>query len=172
MMLGLLVDLGCKSTLIAGTALLVSAAMRGRPAAERAALLQAALVASLVLLLLAPLLPPLDLAVLPASETVSNAVATRNVPAVAEIPLVPAATFDSAGMVAMLYAAGVVLLLVRFLAGLWTLRRWTHAARPAIDPHWQRVMGRETAGLSRPLHLLVSPHAATPLSWGIMPAGS
>jgi beta-lactamase regulating signal transducer with metallopeptidase domain len=170
MMLGLLVDLGCKSTLIAGTALLVSAAMRGRPAAERAALLQAALVASLVLLLLAPLLPPLDLAVLPASETVSNAVATRNVPAVAEIPLVPAATFDSAGMVAMLYAAGVVLLLVRFLAGLWTLRRWTHAARPAIDPHWQRVMGRETAGLSRPLHLLVSPYAATPLSWGIAPA--
>lgn len=171
MMLGLLIDLGCKSALIAGASLLVSTAMRGRPAADRAALLQAALVASLALFLLVPLLPPLDLAVLPASETVSNAVATRNVSvAAAEMPRAPVATFDGATLVAMLYAAGVVLLLVRFLTGLWTLRRWTHAARPAIDPHWQRVMDRETASLRRPLRLLVSPHAATPLSWGIVPA--
>jgi beta-lactamase regulating signal transducer with metallopeptidase domain len=171
MMLGLLIDLGCKSTLIAGAALLLSTAMRRRPAAERAALLQAALVASLALFLLAPLLPPLDLALLPASETVSNAVATRSIPATAaEMPRAPAATLDGAVMVAMLYAAGVVLLLVRFLTGLWTLRRWTHAAQPAIDPHWRRVMDQETAGFRRPLRLLVSPHAATPLSWGIAPA--
>jgi len=171
MMLGLLIDLGCKSALIAGAALLVSTVMRGRPAADRAALLQAALVASLALFLLVPLLPPLDLAVLPASETASNAVAMRNVSAtVAEMPRAPAATLDGAALVAMLYAAGVVLLLVRFLTGLWTLRRWTRAARPAIDPHWQRVMDRETASLRRPLRLLVSPHAATPLSWGIVPA--
>jgi beta-lactamase regulating signal transducer with metallopeptidase domain len=170
MMLGLLIDLGGKSALIAGAALLVSTAMRGRPAAERAALLLAALVASLALFLLAPLLPPLELALLPASETVSSAVATGNVPAVVEMPLAPAATFDGAALVAMLYAAGVVLLLVRFLTGLWTLRRWTGAARPAIDPHWLRVMDRETAGFRRPLRLLVSPHAATPLSWGIVPA--
>jgi beta-lactamase regulating signal transducer with metallopeptidase domain len=171
MMLGLLVGLGCKSTLIAGAALLVGTAMRGRPAAERAALLQAALVASLALFLLAPSLPPLDLAVLPASETVLNAVATRNVPAaIAEVPRAPAATLDGAGLVAMLYAAGVALLLVRFLAGLWTLRRWTRAARPAVDPHWQHVVDRETIGLNRPVRLLVSPQAATPLSWGINPA--
>lgn len=171
MMLGLLIDLGCKSTLIAGAALLLSTAMRGRPAAERAALLQAALVASLALFLLAPLLPPLDLALLPASETVSNAVATWSIPATAaEMPRAPAATLDGAVMAAMLYAAGVVLLLVRFLTGLWTLRRWTHAAQPAIDPHWRRVMDQEAAGFRRPLRLLVSPHAATPLSWGIVPA--
>jgi len=171
MMLGLLVGLGCKSTLIAGAALLVGTAMRGRPAAERAALLQAALVASLALFLLAPLLPPLDLALLPASETVLNAVATRNVPAaIAEVPRAPAATLDGAGLMAMLYAAGVALLLVRFLAGLWTLRRWTRAARPAVDPRWQHVVDRETIGLNRPIRLLVSPYAATPLSWGIAPA--
>lgn len=171
MMLGLLVDLGCKSALIAGAALLVSTTMRGRPAAERAALLQAALVASLALFLLAPLLPPLDLAVLPASEAASNAVATSGVPAtMAAMPRAPAATLDGAGLVTMLYAAGVVLILVRFLTGLWTLRRWTHAARPAIDPHWRRVIDRETAGFRRPLSLLVSPHATTPLSWGIVPA--
>lgn len=171
MMLGLLIDLGCKSALITGTALLVSTAMRGRPAAERAALLQAALVASLTLFLLAPLLPPLDLALLPASETGSSAVATRSIPAtVAEMPRAPAAVLDGAGLVAMLYAAGVVLLLLRFLAGLWTLRRWTLAARPAVDPHWRRVVDREATDLRRPLRLLVSPHAATPLSWGIVPA--
>jgi len=171
MMLGLLVGLGCKSTLIAGAALLVGTAMRGRPAAERAALLQAVLVASLALFLLAPLLPPLDLAVLPASETVLNAVATRNVAAaIAEVPRAPAATLDGGGLVAMLYAAGVALLLVRFVAGLWTLLRWTRTARPAVDPHWQRVLDRETASLRRPLRLLVSPQAATPLSWGINPA--
>jgi len=171
MMLGLLVDLGCKSALIVGAALLVSTAMRGRPAAERAALLQAALVASLALFVLAPLLPPLELALLPASETVWSAVNTRSAPgAVAEMPSAPATTLDGAALVAMLYAAGVVLLLVRFLTGLWTLRRWTGAARPAIDPHWLRVMDRETVGFRRPLRLLVSPHAATPLSWGIIPA--
>lgn len=171
MMLGWLIDLGCKSALIAGATLLISTAMGGRPAAERAALPQAALVASLALFLLAPLLPPLDLAVLPASTTVSNAVATRNVPvAIAEIPRAPAAILDGAGLVAMLYAAGVGLLLVRFLAGLWILGRWTRAARPAVDPHWQRVMDREAASLRRPLRLLVSPYAVTPLSWGIAPA--
>jgi beta-lactamase regulating signal transducer with metallopeptidase domain len=171
MMLGLLIDLGCKSALIAGAALLVSAAMRGRPAAERAALLLAALVASLALFLLAPSLPPLNLAVLPASETVSNTVATRSVPAaVAEVPRATAATLDGAGLVTVLYAAGVALLLIRFLTGLWTLRRWTQAARPAIDTHWQRVMDREAASLRRPFRLLVSPQAVTPLSWGIAPA--
>lgn len=171
MMPGLLVDLGCKSALIAGAALLVSSAMRERPAAERAAMLLAAQAASLALFLLAPLLPPLDLALLPAAEAVSNAVATRDVPvAVVELPHATAATLDSADLVALLYAAGVALLLVRFLAGLWTLLRWTRAARPAIDPRWQRVMDQEGVSLRRPVRLLVSPYAATPLSWGIVPA--
>lgn len=168
MMPGLLIDLGCKSALLAGAALFVSSAMRERPAAERAALLLAALVASLALFLLAPLLPPLDLAVLPAAETVSNAVATRDVPVVvAELPHAITATLDGADLVMLLYAAGVALLSVRFLAGLWTLRRWTRTARPAIDSHWQRVMDRGTGSLRRQVRLLVSPYAATPLSWGI-----
>ena len=171
MILNLLVDLGCKSALVAGLALLLSAAMRGRPAAERAALLQAALVASLALFLLAPLLPPLDLAVLPAAESVPDVVGTSDVPvAAAPVSHVTAAALDEADLVAMLYGAGVVLLLARFLAGLWTLLRWTRAARPAVDPRWQRVMDREAVSLPRPVRLLVSPYAATPLSWGIAPA--
>jgi beta-lactamase regulating signal transducer with metallopeptidase domain len=170
-MLGLLIDFGGKSALIAGLALLANAAMRGRPAAERAALLQAALVALLALPLLAPLLPALDLAWLPAHEVAPNAVAAAAVPAVvAELPRAATPMLDVRGMLAILYAAGAILLSLRFVAGLWTLRRWTYAARPAIDPHWQRVMDRETAGLNRPLRLLVSPYAATPLSWGVVPA--
>jgi beta-lactamase regulating signal transducer with metallopeptidase domain len=170
-MLGLLIDLGCKSALIASVALLANAAMRGRPAAERAALLQAALIALLALPLLAPLLPALDLAWLPAPEVGPNAVSAATVLATAaEMPSVAPPAFDGMGIIAILYAAGTALLTLRFVAGLWTLRRWTRTARPAIDPHWQQVMDRETAGLSRPLRLLVSPHAATPLSWGIVPA--
>jgi beta-lactamase regulating signal transducer with metallopeptidase domain len=170
-MLGLLIDLGCKSGLIAGIALLANAAMRGRPAAERAALLQAALVALLALPLLAPLLPALDLAWLPAREIVPNEIAARSIPTIAgEMPRAAAPMLDDEGIVAILYAAGAALLSLRFLAGLWTLRRWTRTARPAIDPHWQRVMDRDAASFRRPLRLLVSPHAVTPLSWGIMPA--
>jgi beta-lactamase regulating signal transducer with metallopeptidase domain len=173
-MLALLIDLGCKSALIAGLALLVHAAMRGRPAAERAALLQAALVALLALPLFAPLLPALDLAWLPALPAAPVAAVPLEsqpiaVAAVARAPTAPT-MFGPAGLLAALYAAGAVLLLLRFLAGLWTLRRWTRDARPVIDPRWQRTVDREASAFRRPLRLLVSPQATTPLSWGIAPA--
>ncbi len=164
-----LIDLGWKSLLVTVLALLAHIAMRRRPAAERAALLQAALVALLALPLLGPLLPALDLAWLPAREVVSVPVAVAPVTvAAATVTVAPAIDEDSIKIA--FYAAVAAALLLRFLAGIWTLRRWTREARPPCDPRWQQAMARGASGFRRPLRLLVSPHAATPCSWGAAPA--
>jgi beta-lactamase regulating signal transducer with metallopeptidase domain len=170
-MLTLLIDLGWKSALIAGLALIAHAAMRRRPAAERAAVLQATLLALLALPLFALLLPAFDLAWLPAQATAPAA--AMPVPASAVVIGVQSEATPSFGWnstVLALYGAGVVALLLRFVIGLWTLRRWTTGARPAIDTRWQEAAANEAALLRRPVRLLVSPYAETPLSWGVSPA--
>ncbi len=170
-MLALLFDLGAKSTLIAGIALLTHRAMRDRAAGERAAFLQATLVALLALPFFALLLPAIDLAWLPEHSAASTVMA----------PLLPSAALRTAPaevtsafsweeLSLALYCAGVTVLLLRFAIGVWTLRRWKLHAQPAIDPRWQGVLARETATLRRPVRLLVSPHAGTPVSWGVFPA--
>ena len=170
-MLALLVDLGWKSALIAGLGLLAHAAMRHRPAAERAALLQAALLALLALPFFARLLPALDLAWLPALSGAAVAEAPISLPVMtAAAAPVRAAGVDATDVILMLYGAGVAALLLRFVAGVWTLLRWTREARAPLDPRWQRTLDREAVGIGRPLRLLVSPRAVTPLSWGIAPA--
>ncbi len=170
-MLTLLIDLGWKSALVAGLALLAHAAMRRRPAAERAAVLQATLLALLALPLFALLLPALDLAWLPAQAAAPVAAMPVQASA-AVIGVQPEATpsFGWNGMALALYGAGVVALLLRFAVGLWTLRCWTTGARPAIDTRWQEAAANEAALLRRPVRLLVSPYAETPLSWGVSPA--
>ena len=170
-MLASLIDLGWKSALITGLALLAHAAMRRRPAAERAALLQAALLALLALPFFARLLPALDLAWLPALREAIVAEAPARLPetAVATAPA-PASGLDAAAIIQVLYGAGVLILSLRFAAGLWTLFRWTREAHAPLDPRWQRTLDRESGGIRRPLRVLVSPRAVTPLSWGIAPA--
>jgi len=174
--MGLLIDLAWKSVLIAGMALLAHATMRGRPAAERAFLLQAALVALLALPLLVLVLPVFDLAwlpALPASPAMPVAVPPHltSLDMVATVtPVVASVRTGVVDIAISLYGLGVAVLLLRFLAGLLTLAFWTRGARPAIDPHWQRTMDRETAEFRRPLRLLVTPRAVTPLSWGVVPA--
>jgi len=169
-MLASLVDLGWKSLLVAGLALLAHAAMRRRPAAERAALLQAALLALLALPLLAPLLPALDLAWLPALHPAPGGAAPPHARTMVATAAAPVPGMEPADAILALYATGVAVLLLRFVAGLWTLMSWTRAARPPLDPRWQRTLDREAVGLRRPLRLLVSSYAVTPLSWGIAPA--
>ena len=174
--MALLIELAWKSGLIAGFALFAHTAMRGRPAAERAALLQAALVALLALPLFTLWLPVLDLAWLPAlpgSSEVTASVRPPSMPSEMPATLASAAassTIGAADVMLLLYGLGVAVLLLRFLAGLLTLACWTRDAKPAIDPYWQRTLDREAGKFRRPLRLLVSPHAVTPLSWGIAPA--
>lgn len=170
-MLASLLDLGWKSALIAALALLGHAAMRRRPAAERAALLQAALLALFVLPFFARLLPALDLPWLPALPVAAMAEAPVDMPAVTVAAVPPSAPgITAADMALALYGAGVAALLLRFAAGLWTLLGWTRDARAPLNPRWQRVLDREAKGMRRPLRVLVSPRAVTPLSWGLAPA--
>jgi beta-lactamase regulating signal transducer with metallopeptidase domain len=171
MMLILLIGLGWKSALIAGVALTIHAAMRNRPAAERAALLQAALLALLALPVFALLLPALDLDWLPGRAVA--AVTAMPMPAPTAMGGAPAMTAHAVAwgdLAIAFYGAGVAMILLRFAIGVWTLRQWTRHARPAIDSCWREAVVREAATLPRPVRLLVSSRAQTPLSWGVFPA--
>lgn len=163
-MLALLIDLGWKSALIAGFALIANQALRRRPSAERVASLRAALAALLLLPLLSLVVPELELALLPAIEAIP---VTRSVMpdagAAAQIPTV--SSFDA---LTLLYLAGAGLLLLRLAVGLLTLGRWTRLAAPVRDPRWTAAV--DAMRLRRPVRLLVSPRIAAPLSWGISPA--
>jgi beta-lactamase regulating signal transducer with metallopeptidase domain len=165
-MLTLLISLAWKSALIAGLALIAHAAMRRRPAAERAALLQATLLAQFALPLFALLLPALDLAWLPV-----QALAPTQAPVVlARVQSATAPSFAWENAALTLYCAVSAALLLRFAIGVGTLGRWTRSARPVIDTRWQEAAEREGTALRRKVRLLVSPRAETPLSWGISPA--
>lgn len=164
-MLDLFVDLGWKSALIAGLALLANQLLRRRPAGERVALLRAALTALLLLPLLALAGPELELALLPAIEAAPAALAVPDMHGAGAVVAEPAAPFD---WLLALYAAGAGLLLLRLAFGLATLWRWTRAGAPARDPRWIAAM--RAARLKRPVRLLVSPAVVAPMSWGLSPA--
>ena len=53
----------------------------------------------------------------------------------------------------------------RLLAGLWTLRRWTRAAREVDAPEWRAALAR-AGGDALGIRLLASEDASSPLSWG------
>lgn len=170
-MLALLIDHGWKSALIAGVALAGAQALSGRSAAERVVLFRAALAALLALPLLATVLPALELALLPGGR--EAAVPSTAVPTTAWTP-VPAAPSrargpDAEAIVIAFYMAGVALLLAHMAIGVWTLRRWTRSAEASRDPAWLAAIAGAPR-LRRPVRLRVSPHVASPISWGVMPA--
>lgn len=167
-MLALLIDLGWKSALIAGAALLANRTMRGRPASERVFLLRLAIAMLLALPAAVALVPALDLAVLPATPATAS---VQSVPASVLAPVAlsgqPARSgLDAAMLVAALYLVGAAALLLRLGAGIVTLARWTRRGTPVADPQWQAAFHIATAGLRRPVRLLESRDVATPLSWG------
>lgn len=162
----LLLDLGWKSALIAGLALIANHLLRRRAAGERVALLRAALAALLLLPVLALAVPALELAVLPALEAAPaamGAVDAELADAAADLPAT--APFD---WVMLLYGTVAALLTLRLAIGLGTLWRWTRTAAPVRDRRW--TMAVRAAGLRRPVRLLVSPRVAAPVSWGLSPA--
>lgn len=169
-MLALLIDLGWKSALIAGGALLVSRAMRGRPAGERVFLLRLAVAMLLALPVAAALLPPLDLAVLPAlaPEPMPSMPVRELAPAMVAAP--PSTGIDLAMLLAGLYLAGAAAVLLHLAAGIFVLARWSRRGASIADPQWQAALHRAGTGLRRPVRLLESRDVATPLSWGVAPA--
>lgn len=161
----LLIELGWKSALACGVALLASQALRGRPAAQRVAMLRAGIAALLLLPLLILTVPVLEIAVLPA-------VAPLPEMPVIEIVSVPVAPPETAEIdwIALAYGAGAALVLLRLAIGLALLHRWTRHAVPASNPVWLEAIARAADPLKRPVRLLVSPRVPSPLSHGVVPA--
>lgn len=167
-MLPLLIELGWKSALIAGVALLADRALRGRPAAERVFVLRAAVILLLALPVAAMLLPAIELPWLPAPEAVAAAVpanVVRAVPAPA-----PAPASGGIDLAALFYALGAAAVLLHLAIGVAILVRWTQRSAPAADTRWQAALARAAGRMRRPVRLLVSRDIVTPISWGIAPA--
>lgn len=168
-MTALLIDLGWKSALICGMALMLGHLLRRRAAIERVTLLRIAAATLLALPALALIIPSIEIGVLPAPDA-----APTIMPVMSDIASATAAPVEAPGVspidaALILYGAGVGFVLLRLLAGLLMLRRWTRTALPASDPHWLAVTARATATLRRPVRLLVSPYVSAPLSWGASP---
>jgi len=169
-MIALLIDLGWKSALIAALALLASHALLRRAAGERVILLRVAVCGLLMLPVFALAVPALEIAILPALNAVPATAVVPSYSGNIGMSATPASAYSPRDLGIALYGIGVAFVLFRLLAGLLTLRRWTRAAAPVADPHWIAAAARVAATVRRPVRLLVSPHVAAPLSWGIAPA--
>jgi HEAT repeat protein/beta-lactamase regulating signal transducer with metallopeptidase domain len=68
-----------------------------------------------------------------------------------------------------LWLAGALLVLLRLLAGVITLRWILRSARAVTDPSWQALLARTSAQLDlcTPVRLLESPHANMPMALGV-----
>lgn len=167
-MIDLLIDLGWKSALVSGLALLAGQGWPRLAASERAMVLRAGLAVLLMLPLFALAVPTIEMAVLPAQQ--AAAIASPVIPAGptgSASPVLPISPFE---WMPWAYAAGVALLLLRLSAGLLTLHCWTRSAVPPHDPRWTDALAQAATQPRRPVRLLVSQDVPGPLSWGIAPA--
>ena len=168
-------EMGWKSALIAGAALMLAWALRNRPPADRALVLRTGIAMLLALPLIALLLPALQIEAWAAPEAapVASFVASQ----AALVPLPDTASYeaveptiwdDPTPLVILAYLGGLLMGGGRLAAGLWTLGRWTRAALPVTDPDWLDALDRvrhEIPGAER-VRLLVSGEVPAPLSWG------
>ena len=167
-----LLEMGWKSALIAGAALLLVAVLRRRSAADRGAVLRIGVAMLLLLPLVALLMPDLVVET-PAGEAAASAAPDFPLPAVAPDPsfaAAPAVSLSQTGdwsdpgiLFLLLYLGGVAMIGGRLVAGLHTLSRWTRTATPVESRAWTDALGRASAG--RDVRLLVSDSARSPLSW-------
>lgn len=164
-----LVEMTWKSALIGGAALAIAAALRFRPAGERSAILRMAVAMILALPLVAFLLPALPVV----TETV-HATAPTALPSMDALPTAamaaaappPSAWDDPTPVIEWLWLGGAAMILLRLLAGLATLGRWTrNASTPDAD--WAEALERacDAEGYDKKVRLLVS-DTPSPISWG------
>lgn len=188
-----LVEMAWKSAAIAGVALLALTLLRSRSASDRAAVVRLAVVLLLALPIISLALPALQIERPVAAIETAKVSTTPTPPPAAEAPVIvpadpaadvarpsytapvtavpsPAKTRLPTGlMLTIAYVAGVLLLVLRLCAGLWTLRRWTVAAEPLRSQAWRESLRRirARAGIDTPVALLASADVASPLSWGL-----
>lgn len=172
MIIDLILPLALKSALIAGAGL-VCATVVARGAADRAAILRAAVCLLLALPVVTLALPAWELALLPASAA--------SVPDVASMPLwqgeigpVAGVAVEAAmpgpspaGLALLVWAIGMVLVAARLVLGLMTLDRWTSEGQVVTCPAWRTALER-LCEARRP-RLVTCAHLPGPLSWGIPP---
>ena len=174
MIADILVELAWKSTIVAAAVVALLAVMRRQEAQNRAAI--GGLGVALLLLL------PLVVLVLALSPVTGFGVVAPMAAAEAPMPLAfePGATmlpFSAApeaaaadpwmsteGILASIWGAGAIFVLLRLAAGLVTLHRWTERAEVVRSPAWQSLL--RTSGVPESTLLLVSADVAAPLSWG------
>lgn len=171
-----LIEMGWKSAAIAGAALLLAALLRSRAAADRGAVLKVAVALLLALPLIALFAPALEIetpaaapaaAAAPVESAAYEAAAADTASPAAVAAVSPTDDWDDPSLLFfLLYIGGVAMVGGRLLAGLWTLRRWTRAAREIESPQWRDALAR-AGGDSLGIRLLASEDAISPLSWGL-----
>lgn len=174
-----LIEMAWKSALIAGVALALAAVLRSKAAADRAAVLRAAVALLLLLPLFSLGLPKLEVEAWAAEALPLTASDTgRGLPAAHAVGLAPLSSLDASEptiwddpslLFLLLYLGGVAMAAARLGAGLWTLGRWTKGSGKVSCPDWTEAFERArwAAGAPANLRLLVSDEAPTPLSWGL-----
>ncbi|HEV2746270.1 MAG TPA: M56 family metallopeptidase, partial [Allosphingosinicella sp.] len=168
-----IVEMGWKSALIAGAALLLAALLRSRSAADRTALLRLAVGLLLALPAISLLFPALQVEMaVPAAPEAEPLLRSALPPPAGAATALPAAASAQGGwndpgiLVALLYGGGLLMVALRLTAGLWTLRRWTRAASELACPEWRAALERALTDGAPPLRVLVSYEAPAPMSWG------
>ncbi|MDQ7813971.1 M56 family metallopeptidase, partial [Brevundimonas sp.] len=168
----LFVGLLCKSGVIAGAGLLLSALPGFRAATDRVDVLRAAVCVLLALPLLMAFGPALQLQLLPAAPVESvMAVAPVWQGSVTPVEglslsstLRPPSPME---ILAGIWIVGALVVSGRFALGVLTLRRWTRSGAVVSDPAWTRPL-EELAPRRRP-RLIAARAIEAPLSWGLPP---
>jgi len=169
----LFLELLAKSGAIAAIGLALSALLAFRPARDRTDILRASvclLIALPIFMMVGPRLPLAWLAAeapaaaIPAAQTwavdlhpIASATVVGSIPARLSWPMIAA----------LVYAAGLALIIARFAIGLWTLNRWTETGQPVAQRGWTEALNRlDAQGRTR---LVSSSRIDAPLSWGLPP---
>jgi len=162
-----LLEMAWKSTLISGGALAAATLMRARSADERAAVLRTAVALILLLPLLTWLLPALPVVAFAAPEAAMPPAyapfAEGGFAAPAMNAAEPAVRDDPTALFLLAWLGGAAMVMLRLLAGLWTLRRWTRSASEVECPQWRAAFA--AACPDPKVRLLVS-DVPSPLGWG------
>ncbi|HEY1496869.1 MAG TPA: M56 family metallopeptidase [Candidatus Solibacter sp.] len=92
----------------------------------------------------------------------------RVTPARLQLPSTPAKTSKPVRVPwAALYAAGMLLVMARFLAGAWRMRQMVRHAMPANYAAGTGASVREELGIARAVRVLQSDEAQVPMTWGV-----
>uniref|UniRef100_Q01X37 TonB family protein n=1 Tax=Solibacter usitatus (strain Ellin6076) TaxID=234267 RepID=Q01X37_SOLUE len=158
-------DLAVRGTVVLAMAFVASWMLRNASAAIRHFVWTAAFAAVLLLPAAMRVGPRLAVASTPAAATPSVARAT---PARVQLPANPARNNQPVRIPwAGFYAAGVLLVMVRFLAGAWRMRTLVQGALPASYAASAAAGVREELEIARAVRVLESDEAHVPMAWGV-----